>query len=263
MNELIVQTSKLPDTMKELARFVLVGREKINAVRAEIRAIDKLKLAEDVREQKRKEVSMLSETLLDAEIRLGELFKQIPKATKGNQYTGRMKTDSGVALQKCKKEIISELGFSEKQAERLEILANNGDLAEYVKAEARENDEIPTRARVLELVSLKRSQNGESDNSDDYPIETRILDMTEYQKKQEAEFDEYDVFQDLRVKMYKDFLKMIDVIADFDITDYKMNALRDNFDAVLTVEEHIGYITESIEKLNIIKSEIWKGKKRI
>jgi len=39
MNELIVQNSNLPDKVNDLSRFVLIGNEKLNSVRAEIRAI--------------------------------------------------------------------------------------------------------------------------------------------------------------------------------------------------------------------------------
>ena len=110
MNEITVQAKQLPDNLPDLAAFVLVGREKLTAVRAEIRAIDKLQLAEDVRQQKRDEAQMLSEALLDAEVRIGELTKAIPKAPpdRGNQYTGgkptalsqsQMVGDSSVANQ--------------------------------------------------------------------------------------------------------------------------------------------------------------------
>lgn len=90
------QQSRLPGTLEDLSRFVLVGREKLTSVRAAIRAIDKVQLAQEVRDQKMEEARMLSEALLDAEVRLGEMTKQIPRATKGNQYTGKMVTDSGV-----------------------------------------------------------------------------------------------------------------------------------------------------------------------
>ena len=52
---IIIQNQNLPNTIEDLAKFVLVGREKLTAVRANIRAIDKLQLAEDVREQKKEE----------------------------------------------------------------------------------------------------------------------------------------------------------------------------------------------------------------
>ena len=80
MNEIEISQNKLPDTLEDLSKFILVGREKLTAVRANIRAIDKLQLAEDVREQKREEAQMLAEALLDAEVRIGDLLKIIPKA---------------------------------------------------------------------------------------------------------------------------------------------------------------------------------------
>jgi hypothetical protein len=231
MNELIVQQQNLPDKIEDLSRFVLVGREKLTAVRAEIRAIDKLKLAEDVREQKREESKMLSEAILDCEVRLGELFKEIPKKSggdRGNQYTGG-KTDTAVGFAKTKTTIVSDLGFSEKQAERFETLADNKDLVEQVKAEARENDEIPTRARVLDLAAYQKKQNDD------------CLD-----------------FIDLSSKAYKKFMKMINAVDNFEINDKQIAALKENFDENITIEEHIEFIDEAREKLQKIKIELMK-----
>ena len=79
----VVQNTNLPDTIDDLSKFVLVGREKLTAVRAKIRAIGKLKLAEDVHKQKLDEASMLAEAVLDAEVKMGELLKK-SKKSKGN-----------------------------------------------------------------------------------------------------------------------------------------------------------------------------------
>ena len=135
MSDIITTTTNLPDKIEDLAKFILFNREKIISVRAEIRAINKLKIVQEIREQKMEEASMLSEVLLDAEVRIGELFKKIP--TNQGKRTDLEHTDSGVG--KSKKEIISDLGFSEKQGERLERLANHKDIVEYVKMEARES----------------------------------------------------------------------------------------------------------------------------
>ena len=80
MPNITAYQENLPDNLKDLSAFVLVGREKLTAVRAEIRAIEKLELAEEVRRQKREEARMLGEALLDAEVRIGELTKRIPKS---------------------------------------------------------------------------------------------------------------------------------------------------------------------------------------
>ena len=75
--------------------------------------------------------SSKTETLAEAgidrkrahETKIGEFFKEIPKAV--NQH--KSATDSGVGS-KPKKEVVAELGFSEKQAERFEILTDNIDV---------------------------------------------------------------------------------------------------------------------------------------
>ena len=143
MNEIEVVQKNLPATLPELSKFVLIGREKLTAVRAEIRAIEKVGLAQEVREQKLKEAQAIAEAVLDAEVRIGELMEKMPKA-KENQYT-KMQTDSGVVRQKPKTEVIREAGFSPKQAERFQTIAKHPEAVKQAKAEAREQDEVVTR----------------------------------------------------------------------------------------------------------------------
>lgn len=90
---------------------------------------------------------MLSEEWLDAEVRAGELFKLIPKASGGDRKSDKfknpanvpldnnkkIKSDSTAPFEKTKEEIITDLGFTKKQAQRLETLADNKDLVEQVK----------------------------------------------------------------------------------------------------------------------------------
>ena len=80
MNDLATTQVNLPDTLEDLSKFVLVGREKLTAVRANIRAIDKVGLAKEVYQQKQEEAQMLGEAVLDAETKMGDLLKQLPKA---------------------------------------------------------------------------------------------------------------------------------------------------------------------------------------
>lgn len=178
MNELTVKEfADLPAKIEDLAKFVLFGREKLKSVRAEISAIDHLTLAKDVREQKLAEAQMLSGALLDAERKIGEFTLKMPKDTsfKGNQWqkpsgglspqeaqsdgNEKWQMDSGVQSpqEKPKSERIKELGFNRRQVQKFEVLAKNPEVVEQVKREARENDDIPTRSRVLQLVKEKRS----------------------------------------------------------------------------------------------------------
>ena len=145
---MIIEESKcfLPYKIEDLTKFVLVGREKLNSVRSEIRAIDKVGLAKEVREQKREEANYLADALLDAETRLGELLKEIPKAS-GN-YSEINHVDNSTS----KQETVKEMGFSNKQVSQFQRLADNKEIVEQVKAEAKENDDLPTRTEVLRRI---------------------------------------------------------------------------------------------------------------
>jgi len=136
MKELQVRRQMLPDNMKDLTRFVLIGREKLVSVRAEIRAINKIGLATEVREQKNREAQDLAGALLDAESKIGELLKETVRA--GNPIV----TVSGQLPE----------GITRNQSSQFQSLAEHKDLIEEVKREAQENDDLPTRTEVLRKI---------------------------------------------------------------------------------------------------------------
>jgi hypothetical protein len=148
----------LPVALDDLAKFVLVGREKLTMVRAGIRAMDKLDVAEGVRKQKKEEAQMLAEALLDAEVRIGEILAGMPKAQ--GRRTDIQPIDTGVGKldMTTKQDAIKELGFDQKQAERFQTLAANPDLVEQVKEEARKSEDLPTRAAVLDYAKAKQKK---------------------------------------------------------------------------------------------------------
>lgn len=160
-NTVAIRPENLPDTLPELAKFVLFTREKLVSVKAEIRALKKLELAPEIIEQKRLEAQMVSEALLDAQKLIGTETKKIPKASGGDRRSQDFKNDTTVDFEKTKKtkrEVIEELGFSPKQVERMEILADNPDVVEEVKAKARKNGDIPTQTQVINMVKYRKQK---------------------------------------------------------------------------------------------------------
>lgn len=193
--EIATYQQNLPTTIDDLAKFVLVGREKLVSVRAAIRAIEKVKLAQEVRQQKLLEAQDIADAVLDAEVRIGELTSRIPKASSGNgsnqynQHTGAKK-DTAVHFseppqpaapivtepqpaapqppkaqpvkpepKQTKADVIKEAGFTEKQVQRFEQLARHPEMVQAAKAEARQNGDIVTRAAVLDKIkTAKREQ---------------------------------------------------------------------------------------------------------
>ena len=154
MNEIITNKTQLPTTIDELSKFALIGREKLVAVRAEIRAIEKVGLAEEVRKQKKAEAQEIAEAVLDAEVKIGELMASVQGAQ--GQRTDLQLGGNGAP--KSKKQVVKDLGFEETQIKRFETLAKNPDIVEQAKAEARESDDIVSRSLVLNMVKSKKKE---------------------------------------------------------------------------------------------------------
>ena len=155
MSEIIQRREDLPTTLDDLSRFVLVGREKLTAVRAEIRAIDKVGVATKVREQKLQEAQAISEAVLDAEVRIGELMANVPKASGGAPYH---KGTNNTAVISTKSDTIKEFGFTPMQVSRFEALAAHPEIVEQAKAEAREKEEVVSRTQVLNLIKEQNTE---------------------------------------------------------------------------------------------------------
>lgn len=165
--DVVITSNNLPATLPELSRFVLVGREKLVAVRAEIRAIDKVGLAKEVREQKLAEAQDIADAVLDAEVKIGELTSQIPKATNqgANQYQAKSATVRKKQTPKSKQ--LERIGIKQDTAERFEKLAKHPEAVEQAKAEARENEEIVTRSAVLHKIQEAKKPHVANNSHDD------------------------------------------------------------------------------------------------
>ena len=142
---------------------MLVGREKLVAVRAEIRAIDKVGLAKEVREQKLQEAQFISEAVLDASVRIGELMQAV----------------------KPKAEIIKEAGFTPKQVERFQQMAANPELVEQVKAEAKENGDIASQSAVMNKIKEKKQAEKNSKRKADIERQAKEPQRMNYDREHE------------------------------------------------------------------------------
>lgn len=173
MEELTVFNSALPDTLPELAKYALFGRELLNAKRAEIRAISKLELAKGVHQQKLQEAQEIAELVTISEMRIGAMLKEIPKATAYNNLSGVEKENTQIPpvgnlgaenivsanetkekreAVKPKMETAKELGFTKNQISQFQRMAEHEDVVHEAIAKAKENDEIVTRSAVMQKI---------------------------------------------------------------------------------------------------------------
>lgn len=254
-NELSTQNIQLPDTLDDLARFALIGREKLNAVRAEIRAIEKVGLAKEVHEQKLVEAQEIAEAVLDAEVKIGELTSKIQKATKNN---ARKQIDNGVDLFQPKSEKLSEIGIPLHTAERFEQLAKHPEIVERAKQEARARGEVVTRSDAISRIqNEKKLETIESKGSDALREQVRTGKLSinqaynsvcpkrpdpvkqaqeEHKAFQEQKKEAVVDFQSAQVDkinqkiinnaLYQEILKLLDNIDKFGIT-HKISELKE------------------------------------
>lgn len=172
----------VPFTIQEVARFALIGRDKLQSVKAEISAIKKLNFAKEVYEQKLQEAQAISEMITLSEVQIGVLLKQIPKATPQNNPSGKSKSDTqnepdsdlgdnnkenNINQIKPKSEVIKELGFSQKQSENLQKMAEYPDIINEVIENSRKTNTIITRASILK--KIKQFQKAEEEEEEDFP----------------------------------------------------------------------------------------------
>lgn len=151
MYSLSEQTHQLPAELPELAKYVLIGREKLAAVRAEINAIKKVGLAKEVLEQKRAEAQEIAELVTLSEVKIGAMLKEIP--SKAGARTDIKTTSSNRHEEvKPKMEVAKDLGFTKDQVSQFQRMADHEDVVQKAIVEARENDDIISRNAVLKKI---------------------------------------------------------------------------------------------------------------
>lgn len=194
MNELTTAEKQLPDNLEDLAKFTLIGREKLNSVRAEIKAIEKIGLAKEVHEQKLQEAQEIAEAVLDAEMKIGELTSKMEKAK--NQYA----IDNAVG---SKKQQLEKVGIAERTAERFESLAKHPKVVEQAKEDARLEGRIVTRQDVLNRIAP--------------PSKSRRQFMKDFQKQVRVEHEIFTNTSDRKVVNMKEIQRdrqNVEIIKD-------------------------------------------------
>jgi len=146
----------LPATLEELNTFILIGKQKLIAQKAKIKAIEQANLAVEAKEAALSDAQDMAEILLDAEVRIGEILEKMevkpkPDGSSRGTFGGSEKT--------------LPPDISKKQSHQAQTLSRNKNVVEQAKAEARENGEIATATRVYHLIkdTPKANRNEDSD----------------------------------------------------------------------------------------------------
>lgn len=160
MDELSTTSVQLPDTLEDLSRFVLVNEERVQALRAEIRAIQKVSLAKEVYEQKLAEAQEIGQLTVEAAQKMGKLLLQIQKQS-GNQYKNASSNHDEKA--KTKTEITSEMGMTKDQVSQYQQMALNPEAVKRAVDEAIKKGDVVSRSQVMKEIRSIKEQLTEKD----------------------------------------------------------------------------------------------------
>lgn len=180
MDTSLIQRSaaNLPDTIEDLTQFVLVGKAKLQAYMLKLQTVNKLSVAQEIRDQTLKEAQEISTALIAAEQRIGELLLAIPKATAYNNPSGKSNTqnrgESKLGTQteeiknratsnfentKPKSEVIRDMGYSKDEASDYQKMAKNPEIVRMVIEAAMANGEVVTKSQVLKQIKTVQAKN--------------------------------------------------------------------------------------------------------
>jgi N6-adenosine-specific RNA methylase IME4 len=154
MNDLSVVGNNLPTTFEDVAQFAILAQEKLKSIKAEISAIKRLGLAQEVYEQKTEEAQQLSELAIRAQVKLGEISSKLPTSPGARTDLTSSTRDDEVT----KQDALGKLGIKKQLASQYEAMAANPEIVEAAIGEARDNNDIVSRSFVLEKIKAKERE---------------------------------------------------------------------------------------------------------
>ena len=243
-NELITQTTQLPDTIEDLTQFVLVGKSKLNAYMLKLRTVNRLSVAQEIRNQTLEETQELANALIAAEQRIGELLLAIPKAS-GNQYTSAFSGDGEKA--KSKAETINEMGYGKHEAADFQQMARNPDIVRKVIEYATSAGEVVTKSAVMKEIQRAKEEAKAEAQAEMKGFAETIKQQSRREAKQEVE-SELQALRQTNKVLKEQASQAATVVAPEDYQEMKQKAIA--YDAeVARLNNKINQVYEEKRKL--------------
>jgi len=156
MNELITQTTQLPDTIEDLTQFVLLGKSQLNAYMLKLRTVNRLSVAQEIRNQTLEETQEMANALIAAEQRIGELLLSLP--TSQGKRTDLQTSGHNSPEVETKAETVSRMGYGEREAKDYQQMAKNHDIVRKVIEDATANGEVVTKSAVMKEIQRAKEE---------------------------------------------------------------------------------------------------------
>lgn len=232
MNEVIKSgQTMLPETLEDLTQFVLVGKAKVQAYMLKLQAVNRLSVAQEIRDQTLKEAQEVSNAVIAAEQRIGELLLSIPKASGGDRKSDDFKNRNGSNFEKNKTEIVKDMGYTKDEVADYQQMAKHPEVVQAVIDKALQDGEIVTKASVMREIKFYKER----------------IDSLEKQKRQlspDAKLQQKLILAEREAtRLEKDYQKAREKIADQAKTVEALKAQLGADKVVQDAERDIRYFT--------------------
>ena len=237
MNEITTAGQQmLPETIEDLTQFVLIGKAKLQAYMLKLQTVNKLSVAQEIRDQTLKEAQEISNAVIAAEQRIGELLLEIPKA-QGFASTIRHNDVENVMT---KTETIKEMGYGRREAEDYQQMAKHPEVVKKVIQDAMESGEVVTKASVMREIKFYKDRIAHLEKEKTKTIEVEVIPDDYEELKSQLASAEHEAD-----RLEKDFQRARQKIADQAKT---VDALKARLGADKTVKDadrDIRYFTDA------------------
>jgi len=149
---IVFTNAGLPVTIEGLHKFILIGKEKLNAHKAKLRAIDKIDEAHLAKTAALYDTQDLAEALIDAEAKLGEMLAGIPKPKFDTQISGSTRGTTGTLPP----------GITKKESHFAQEIARHPEIVEQTKFRARDEERIVTAREILRKIQKENQKQKEN-----------------------------------------------------------------------------------------------------
>lgn len=201
MDALSTVRAQLPDTIEDLTQFVLVGKAKLQAYMLKLQTVNKLSVAQEIRDQTLKEAQEVSTALIAAEQRIGELLLAIPK------QAGAVNFSRDEEKLKTKGETIKEMGYGKNEAADYQQMARNPEVVQKVIEDALANGDVVAKSQVMKEIKTLKDQMADRDRKI-RDLESREPEIRTVEKTVEVVPEEYQKAKEMYEIRDKDFRSM-------------------------------------------------------
>lgn len=151
--KLVKANNLLPGKLDDLVPLSFIGSAAVRYYRDVIGLMDQLGIAESQRKATLRDGQDAGELLLDIEERIGNL---LPDA--GDQLKAYPRDKGGHITKPAKTAPPGDIGLSDRRKSQAKKIAKNPEIVAKIKAQARENEDIPTKTAVLNAISYEKEK---------------------------------------------------------------------------------------------------------